>query len=101
MFNSPVVITGFNNVTVMSDSIEQSGCHFLVPKDRRPFTESEISGDNDRGSLVELRQQMEDQLSAVFRERQIAQFVQYDQFGIAGQPVSEPSPLAGDFFLFQ
>ena len=42
MFNSPAVITGFNNVTVMSDSIEQSGCHFLVPKDRRPFTESDM-----------------------------------------------------------
>ena len=54
MFDSPAIITGFNNVTVMSDSIKQSRGHFLITEYRRPFTESEVSGDNDRGSLVEL-----------------------------------------------
>lgn len=43
--------------------IEQGGGHFLITKDRRPFAKGEIGSDNDRGSLIQMREQMEDQLA--------------------------------------
>lgn len=49
VFDSPAVSAGFDDVTMVRHSIKQSGSHFLITKDRGPFTEGEIGGDNDRG----------------------------------------------------
>ena len=47
VLDSPAVITCFDDVAMMCDAVEQCGCHFLVCKDRGPFTEGEIRADNN------------------------------------------------------
>ena len=43
----------------MCYSIQQCGRHFLVAKDRWPFTEGQVGGDDDRGALIKMREQAE------------------------------------------
>ena len=43
----------------VGEAIEQSGGHFCVTKDARPFTEAQFGGDDDAGTLVELAQEVE------------------------------------------
>ena len=52
VFDSPAVIACFDDVAMMQYSIEQGGGHFLVTKDRRPFTEGEIGRYDDGCSLI-------------------------------------------------
>lgn len=61
---SETVISGFENVAAMCKAIEQCCCHFCVAKNRSPFTEAEICGDDDAGALVKLAQQMKEQRAA-------------------------------------
>ena len=55
MLDSSAVIARFDDVAMMCDTIEQCGCHFLVSKDRRPFTKGKIGGNDHRGPLIEVR----------------------------------------------
>ena len=50
---------------MMRYPIEQGGGHFLVAKNRVPFTESEIGGDDEGRSLIQMGEQMKDELAAV------------------------------------
>ena len=43
----------------MGEAVEQCRCHFGVAKDRGPFAEAEVGGDDDAGPLIELAQQMD------------------------------------------
>ena len=43
------VVSGFENVAVMGEPIEQRGCHFGVAKHAGPFGKAEIGGDDDTG----------------------------------------------------
>jgi hypothetical protein len=47
VLDPPAVIAGFDDVAMVRHSIEQGSGHFLVTKDRRPFSEGKIGGDND------------------------------------------------------
>ena len=47
-----------------------------VAEHRRSFTEREVGGDHDRGLLVKAADEVEQQLTARQRERQIAEFVE-------------------------
>ena len=49
---------------MVSEAIEQSGGHFRIGKNARPFAEGEICGDDDRGALVEPADEVEEQLAA-------------------------------------
>jgi hypothetical protein len=63
-FEAPAVVSGFDDVAVMGQAIEQSGRHLGVCKDARPFAESKIGGENDRGALVEPADEVEQELAA-------------------------------------
>src|SRR4051795_5813685 len=52
VLEAPALVTGFDDVAVMSQSIQQRGCHFGIAEDARPFGEGEIGRDDDRGALV-------------------------------------------------
>jgi len=47
-FEAPTVVAGFHDVAVVSQAVEQRSRHFGVSEHAGPFTEGEISGDDDR-----------------------------------------------------
>ena len=61
---APAVVSGFDDVAVVSEAIEQRGRHLGVGEDAWPFAEGEIGGDDDRGALVEPADQVEEELPA-------------------------------------
>jgi len=60
-------------------AVEQRGSLLGVAEHGRPFAEGEVGGDDDGGALVKPADQMEQQLAAGLRERQIAEFVEDDE----------------------
>ena len=54
------------------------------------FAEGEIGGDDDRGTLVEQADEVEEKLSAGLGEGQTAEFVEDDEIH-AGQVIGEPT----------
>jgi hypothetical protein len=45
-FEAPAVVSGFDDVAVVGQAIEQRGRHLRVCEDARPFTEGEVGGDD-------------------------------------------------------
>lgn len=84
----------------MGEPVEQRCCHLGVPKNRSPFREAQVGGDDDASALIELTQEMEEQSATRRAERQVSQFVKDDQIGM-DEPVGDLSRLALGFFLFQ
>ena len=58
------VVSGFQDVAVVRQPIEQGGGHLGVAEDIGPFGEAEIGGDDDAGSFVKLAEQVEQQGAA-------------------------------------
>ena len=54
MFESVTVITGFDDVAVMGQAIQQSSRHFFIDEHTTPFREAQVGGDHDAGFFVEL-----------------------------------------------
>ena len=71
-------MTGFNDCTVMRDTIQERGCHLGISEDADPFAKLQVCGDDDAGRLIELADQMEEQCAARFGEWDVAQFVDND-----------------------
>ena len=61
---APAVVAGLDDVTVVGQSIEQRGGHLGVPEDARPFTEGQVGRDDNRGTLVETTDEVEQELPA-------------------------------------
>ena len=79
-FFEPVrIVSGLQNIAVVSQSIEKRRGHFGVSEDLHPFSEGEVGGDNQRGLFVEFADQMEEQGASRLREGQVAQFVEDDE----------------------
>ena len=78
----------------MGQPVEQRRGHLGVGEDARPFGKGEIGRQDDRGSLVEPADQVEQHLPAADRERQIAELVEDDEID-ADELVGEFSGLAG------
>ena len=74
----------------MCEAIEQGGGHLGIAEDAGPFSEGEIGRDDDRGSLIEKADQVEQQLAAGLGERQIAQLVEDDEVE-AREIIGKPS----------
>jgi hypothetical protein len=55
------VITGFEDIAIMGQSIQQGYSHLRTNKHGRPFREAQFGGDNDTGLLVEPADKMEQQ----------------------------------------
>jgi len=62
----------------MGDPVEQRRRHFGITKDRHPFTELQIGGNDDTGLLIELADQVEEKRSSGFGERNVTQFINDD-----------------------
>ena len=73
---------------MVREPVEQSGGHLGVAEDGGPFAEGEVGGDDDRGALVQPADEVEQQLAAGARERQITQFVEDQQI--------EPGEMFGE-----
>src|SRR5271170_1504494 len=105
---------------MVREAVEQRGGHLGITENGRPFTEGEIGRDDDRGttrcsatankshlmleysgkSLVAAADQVEQQLAARLRERQITQFVEDDEVE-AGEIVGKPTLSAGSTLGFE
>ncbi len=48
-FEAEGIVSSFQDVAVVCDAIEESGCHFGVAEDADPFREGEVGGENQRG----------------------------------------------------
>jgi hypothetical protein len=89
-FEAPAVVAGLDDVAMVSQTIEQSGCHLCVAEHAVPFAKCQIGGDDDGGALVKAANEMEQQLAAGLCERQVAQFVEDDEVH-PGQVLGDPT----------
>ena len=85
---------------MVREAVEQRGGHLGITENGRPFTEGEIGRDDDRGTLVETADQVEQQLAARLRERQITQLVEDDEVE-AREMVGKPTLSAGSALGFK
>jgi hypothetical protein len=85
---------------MMSETVEERGRHLGVSEDARPFAEGQIGRDDDRGALIELAHEMEEQLPASLSEGQIAKFVENGEV-LAGEIIGDPSLTPCACFGFQ
>ncbi len=76
---------------MVGDAIKQSCGHFCVAEYVDPFTEAEVSGDDQRGLLIELADEVEEQSAARLREGQIAKFIP----ALCGQQYAPPLEYRG------
>ena len=53
------VVSGFEDVAVMGEAIEEGCGHLGITEDASPFAEAEIGCNGDAGPLVELAEQVE------------------------------------------
>jgi hypothetical protein len=79
---------------VVGEPVEERRGHLGVAEDAGPFAEGEVGGDDDRGSLVELADEVEEQLAAGLSERQVAELVQDDEVE-AAQMIGDAALAAG------
>ncbi len=54
VFKAPAIVSGFEDVAVVGQAVEQCRFHLGITKHVGPFTEAEIGGDDDAGLLIEL-----------------------------------------------
>lgn len=97
VLEAPAFVAGFDDLAVVRQAVEQRGGHLCVAEDGGPFAKGEIGRDDDRGPLVELADQVEQELTASLGEGEIAEFVQ-DQEVEAGDQVRGPALSFGAGF---
>ena len=97
VLEAPALVAGLDDVAMMGQPIEQGRGHLGVAEDARPLAEVEVGGDDHRGLLVEMADQMKQELSAGLGERQIAELVE-DHEVHAGEPISHPAMALGAGF---
>src|ERR1700722_2864025 len=100
VLEAEAVVSGFENVAAVGETIEWRGRHLRVAEHGCPLAKAEIGRDDDAGALVELAQQMEEQRSAGGAERQVTQLVEDDEIGV-GKPGGDLSWFALKLLLFE
>lgn len=65
LFEPPACVAGFDDVAVVTDSIQQRRGHLFVMEDIRPFGERQVGGDDQGSCFVELADAMEQQPRAI------------------------------------
>ena len=58
VFKAPAVVSGFEDMTVVRQTVEQCGCHLCIAEHIGPFTEAQVGGDDDTGLLIDLAEQI-------------------------------------------
>ena len=61
VLEAEAVVSGFEDVAMMSEPVEQRGRHLCIAEHAGPFAEAQVGGDDEAGALVEFAQQMEEQ----------------------------------------
>src|SRR5262249_61495394 len=79
VLEAPGVVAGLDDIAVVSEAVEERGGHLGVAEDAGPFAEREVGGDDDRGTLVELGDQVEQKLAAGLGEGQVCEIVEDDE----------------------
>ena len=64
VFEAPALVASLDDIAMMGETVEQCGRHLRIAEDAWPFTERKIGRDDDRGSLVEAADHVEQQLSS-------------------------------------
>ena len=100
VFEAPTVVTGFDDVAVMGDTVQHSGRHLGIAEHRGPFPEGEVGGDDHRGFLIKLADQMEQQLATGQSEGEVAELVEDDEIE-PGKLAGQRSGLADPGFFFE
>src|SRR5205814_3416497 len=89
VFEAPALVAGFDDFTMMGQTIEERGRHLGVAKHTGPIAKGQIGGHDNGSALVKPADQMEEQLTAGLSERQVAEFVENNELDaseIFGQP---------------
>src|ERR1700704_4176008 len=100
VLEAPALVAGLDDVAVVREPIQQRGRHLGIDEDARPFTEGQVGCDDDGGALIEPADQVEQQLAARLRKRQVAEFVDYDQIN-ASELLAETAGTARLGFGFE
>src|SRR5271166_2394018 len=100
VFEAPAGVAGLDDVAVMGQAIEHCGGHPGVAEHLGPIGEGEVGGDQQRGVLVELADQVEQQLPAGLAERQVAELVDDDEI-VAQQLLGQAAAAAGGLLLLE
>ena len=75
VFEAPVFVTGFDDLAVMRQAVEERGGYIGVAEDARPFAEGQVGCNDDGRAFLELADQMEQKLPAGLGEEHIAELV--------------------------
>src|SRR6185437_1021165 len=97
---APAGIAGLDDVAVVRQAIEHGGGHLGIAEHLGPIGKGEVGGDQQRGVLIELADQVEQQLAAGLTERQIAELVDDDEI-VAQQLLGQASAATGGFLLLE
>jgi hypothetical protein len=84
VFEPITVAIHLEDMNVVSEAIEQCAGQAFGGQHAGPFIEGQIAGDDDRTAFVALAEDLEQQLGAGRRERDVAQFID-DQKLVAGE----------------
>jgi hypothetical protein len=72
------VVTGFDEVAVVGEAVEERGGHFGVAEDLDPDGEEEVGGDDEAGALVAVVDQVIQERAARLGERLAAKLIEDD-----------------------
>ncbi len=61
LFEAERTVSGFQDIAVVGDAIQQGRGHLGIAKNRHPFGKGQIRGHDQRGLLVKLADQVEQQ----------------------------------------
>ena len=64
VFEAEAVVSGFENVASVGETVEERCRHLGVAEHCSPFAEAQVGRDDDAGALVKLAQQVEEQRAA-------------------------------------
>jgi hypothetical protein len=85
---------------VVRETVEHGCRHFGVAENLGPVGKGEVRRDEDRGVLVELADEVEEELAAGLAEWQVAEFVDHDEI-VSGERLGEPAAAAGGLFRLE
>jgi hypothetical protein len=95
VFEPITVAIHLEDMNVVSEAIEQCAGQAFGGQHAGPFIEGQIAGDDDRTAFVALAEDLEQQLGAGRRERDVAQFID-DQKLVAGKRILRQGLLQTD-----
>ena len=100
VFKAPGFVSGFHDLAMVGEPVEQSGGHFGIAEYGWPLAEGQVRRDDDRCPLIEPADEMEEELAAGLSKWEIAQFVHDDEVE-SGDEVGQPPLLSAACLRFE